>query len=107
MLIDFTFKNELIKKYFEGDDSYVPTSELIYLHEHPLIKQSFLTEIEKKINETSEFMIKRNMQGAVLNKFIDSTIILGTEMSSITQQSAPKILNELRKIYKLCNSLLN
>jgi hypothetical protein len=106
MLIDFTFKNELINKYFEGDNSYIPVSELIYLHEHPLIRQSFLVELERMINETSEYMVKRNMKGPVVQKFIDATKSLGAELPTINQQNAPKILEQLRKIYKLCKNLL-
>ena len=39
--MDLSFSNELIKNYFEGSDDYVPVTELIYVHEHPLIKGSF------------------------------------------------------------------
>lgn len=105
--MDLTFKNTLIKSYFEGDDSYVPSNELIYLHEHPLIQHSFLVEIEKLINQTAVYLTKRNMQGAVIERFIASTKALGAELPTINQQNAPKILNELRNVYKLCNSLLN
>ena len=107
MITDFTFNNKMIRDYFEGDNSYLPTSELIYLHEHPLIKQSFLIEMEKLINRTSEFLIKKNHQGAMVNKFIDLTISLGAELPTINQQNAPNVLEILRKIYVLCNRLLN
>lgn len=106
MIIDFTFKNELIKKYFQGDDSYIPVSELIYLHEHPLIKESFLIELEKKINRTAELMAAKNMQGKIVNKFIESTMNLGALLPKVDQESAPKILEEMRKINSLCDSLL-
>ncbi len=107
MLTDFTFKNELILNYFKGDNSYLPVSELIYLHEHPLIKQSFLIDMERLINETSEYLVKKNVQGFIVNKFINHTIKLGAELPVVNQQSAPKVLEELRNVYKLCKSLLN
>lgn len=93
MLVDFTFKNELIKKYFQGDNSYVPISELIYLHEHPLIKESFLVELERKINRAAEVMAARNLQGKVVNRFIESTMNLGALLPKVDQESAPKILD--------------
>lgn len=107
MIADFTFNNKMIRDYFEGDNSYLPTSELIYLHEHPLIKHSFLIEMEKLINKTSEFLVKKNYQGAMVNKFINLTISLGAELPTINKQNAPNVLEILRKIYILCNTLLN
>lgn len=97
----------MIRDYFEGDDSYIPVSELIYLHEHPLIRQSFLVEIERLINTVSEYLVKRNTQGAVVNKFIDLTIKLGAELPTVNKQNAPIILDLLRKIYTMSNKLLN
>lgn len=106
MLIDFTFKNVLIKKYFDGDNSYIPVSEFMYLHEHPLIRESFLVQIEKKVHEAGEIMAKKNMQGKILNKFIECTMCLGAELENVTTESAPRILEELRKVNSLCDSLL-
>lgn len=105
-LIDFTFTNKSIKAYFDGDDTYIPSSELIYLHSHPLIKPSFLTEIDKRIMECTEFMLKVNMKGRVLDTFIESTKKIGAELPNLTQQNAPIVLKELRTVYKLCNQLL-
>lgn len=106
-MIDFTFNNKLISDYFNGDDSYIPVSELVYLHEHPLISQSFLIELEKMINATTEVLIKKNMVGGIVDKFVACTMRLGAELPTINQQNAPNILNELREIYSLCNGLLN
>lgn len=106
-MIDFTFNNPLIRKYFEGDDSYVPSAELVYLHEHPLITQSFLVEMEVLINKTALHIQKKNVVGNLTNKFINAAINLGAELPTVNQQNAPIILAELRTVYKLCNSLLN
>jgi len=105
--MDFSLNNTLILNYFEGSDEYLPSSELIYLHEHPLVKGSFLVEIERMINDTTELMVKKNMQGTIVQKFTDSAIKLGAELPTINQQNAPVILGELRKVYTLCKGLLN
>lgn len=107
MLTDLTFNNKMILKYFEGDNSYVPTSELIYLHEHPLIKNSFLVEIEKMILRTSETITKKNINGSIVENFIQSAIKIGAELPTINQQNAPTILDHLRTVYKLCKHLLD
>ena len=106
MVIDMSFKNEMILGYFNGDDSYLPVSELIYLHEHPLIKESFLVEMEVMIHKTSAVMAKKNMQGSVVNRFIDATIALGTALPTVDKLTAPNILQQLRTIYVLCKAVL-
>lgn len=105
--LDFTItSNTQIRDYFNGSDSYVPSSELIYLHEHPLIHATFLREIEVLVNKSALCIAKHNVQGAIINKFVTLTKNLGTLLDNVNQESAPKILNELREIYKLSNSLL-
>jgi hypothetical protein len=107
MLTDLTFSNAMILDYFKGDNSYVPTSELIYLHEHPLIRDSFLVEIEKMIHETSEVIVKKNINGNIVENFIQAAIKIGAALPTINQQNAPNILEQLRVVYKLCKHLLN
>jgi hypothetical protein len=107
MNIDFSFNNSLISGYFDGSDKYIPTMELIYLHEHPLVKDSFLNELERMIYQTSELLQKKNMKGTILDKFVESTIKLGAELPNVNEQTAPIILTHLRDIYQLCKSLLN
>jgi hypothetical protein len=107
MNTDFTFSNALIKAYFDGSNEYVPVAELVYLHEHPLIKGSFLVQIERMINQAAELMTRKNMQGVVVERFIDYTMKLGAHLPSVNEQTAPLILEELRKIYQLCKDLLN
>lgn len=106
MQVDLTFNNQMIMNYFKGDNSYTPISELIYLHEHPLITRSFLVEIEKIIHQTTEVIINKNINGRILEKFVESTIRLGAELPTINQQTAPTILEELRNVYTLCQRLL-
>ena len=105
-MMDLSFSNELIKNYFEGSDDYIPVTELIYVHEHPLIKGSFLVELEHTINRTTEELLRTNTKGVVLDKFIDATIKLGAELNDISKENAPNILMHLRTVYQLCNLIL-
>ena len=103
-MLELTIKNnELIRNYFKGSDEYIPIAEFMYLHEHPLIRESFMSEIEISINKASIVLEKKNIKGKVLDDFINLTKKLGALCSDINQDNAPLILNELRDIYKLCN----
>jgi hypothetical protein len=105
--MDLSFNNELIMQYFNGDDSYIPSSELIYLHEHPLIRDCFLVQIERMVHETAQLFERKNMRGSVVQKFIDSTIKIGAELPNLNKDNAPIVLNELRSVYWLCKGLLD
>ncbi len=105
--MDLSFKNALIKAYFEGSNDYIPSSELMYVHEHPLVQNSFVTELEGMINRAAEVMVKRNIKGIVVQRFIDATEKLGAELPGINKENAPTVLEHLRAIYKLCDNLLN
>jgi hypothetical protein len=107
ILADFTIKNnEQIRSYFEGSNEYIPSSELVYLHEHPLIQNSFLHELEYLIDKSTECLVTRNVKGAIVEKFIEATIRFGILLPDVNKDNASDILIELRKIYKLCNGLL-
>ena len=100
--MDLSFKNTLIKAYFEGDNSYIPVMELLHIHEHPLIRDSFLVELERMINETTEILVKKNMQGQVVQQFTDAAIKIGAELPRLTRENAPNVLAAMRTVYKLC-----
>jgi hypothetical protein len=103
---DFSFKNTQIKAYFEGSDKYVPSSELIYIHSHPLVKPNFLDELEALILKTTDLIQKKNIRGSIIDKIGNLTMQFGAELPTISQENAPKILSHLRDIYKLCTGLL-
>lgn len=105
-LTDLSFKNSQIKAYFEGSDNYVPSSELMYIHSHPLVKPNFLDEMEAIILKTANLIERKNIRGAVIDKITNLTMQFGAELPNISQENAPKILGHLREIYKLCNGLL-
>lgn len=104
--MDLTFNNELIKKYFDGDDSYVPSSELMWLHEHPMVRPNFLTELEELILEAGEVIKKHNLVGYHTDQFTEIAIRIGQRLPIITDQTAPEILQAMREIYKLSNELI-
>lgn len=105
-LADFSFKNTQILNYFKGSDAYIPSSELIFIHSHPLVKPNFLDEMEALILRTSQFIDQRNIRGTVINQLAELAMKFGAELPTINQENAPTILSHLREIYKLCNALL-
>lgn len=106
MIVDLSFTNQQIKGYFEGSGSYVPSSEIVYIHTHPLIKPNFLDEIEAIVNKTAVLIEQKKIRGSVIDRFTKLAINLGVELPGITLESAPAVLSHLRDIYKLCNDLL-
>lgn len=105
-IVDLSLKNESIKDYFLGSDFYVPVSELIYVHEHPMIRPNFLADLEVIILRTSKLMEDKNIKGKVVDKFLNLTIKLGQELPVISKENAPRILSTLRAVYMLCTKLL-
>lgn len=104
-LTDFSFTNTQIKEFFEGSNSYIPVSELLYVHSHPLIKPNFLAEIESLINITGEIMVQKKMSGAPVKKFTSLAQDLGRELPELTEDNAVSVLGTLRDIYKLCTTI--
>lgn len=105
VLGDFSFNNLQIRQYFKGSDSYAPTSELLYVHSHPLVRPNFLAELETMINEASQVMVQRNMTGAPVQKFTALAQALGRELPELTDKNAAAVLGTLREIYKLCSTI--
>jgi len=105
-LADFSFKNPQILNYFKGSDSYIPSSELIFIHSHPLVKPNFLDEMEAMILRTSQLIDQKSIRGAVIEKLANLAMKFGAELPNINQENAPTILSHLREIYKLCDGLL-
>lgn len=101
-LMDFSFNNSQIFDFFKGSDTYVPTSEFLYLHSHPLIKPNFLDQIEAMINKATIKVKSRNINGVLVNQLVQMTKDLGVELSSVTEENAAQILVILRKVYSTC-----
>lgn len=104
--MDLSFSNTLISNYFSGDEEYKPVNELLFLHTHPLIKDNFITQIESKINSTTDLIDRRKIRGKSVDKLIDQTIRLGKIMPDLNEQNAPEVLDAFREINKICDQLL-
>jgi hypothetical protein len=101
-LADLSFTNLQIKRYFEGSNEYVPVSELLYVHSHPLVRPNFLAQIESLINQTAQVMVEKKTTGAPVEKFTKLAQDLGRQLPNLTTKNAPQVLETLRQIYQLC-----
>ena len=107
-MISFLIKdNENVSKFLKGDDSYIPVSELQYLHIHPLLRPNFLTEIEDLVREVGEKIIQKRITGKPVEQLEVLAIEIGLKASNplITNEDGKAMMISLRKLYKLCNSL--
>lgn len=91
-----------IKAFFEGSDKYVPTSELLYVHSHPLLRPNFLDEIEALINQTATTMQEKAMTGKPVERLTIMATKLGRLLPDLNRSNAPQALDVLRDIYRLC-----
>jgi hypothetical protein len=104
--MDFSMHtNEGIKNYFNGSNDYVPTSELVYIHTHPLISPNFLVEINLLVAETAEIISAKNLKGHTLREFTDIAVNIGKAIPDLTTENAEALLIQLRNLYNFCNSL--
>lgn len=106
VITDFSMKNPFIAAYFKGSDTYIPTSELMYIHSHPLIQPNFLNEIEALINQTAEIFAVRNLKGGPANRFAHLAESLGKLLPILSESNAAEALVILREIYKFCNKII-
>jgi hypothetical protein len=102
--MDFSFNNPLIKAYFEGSDDYAPTSELMYIHTHPLVTPNFLAEIEHQVLVTAHFMLDKGMKGNIQNRFVNLAQRLGT-LLPVEESGASEALRVLRELHQFCNKI--
>lgn len=104
MEIDFSLTNPNIKKYFEGDNTYIPTGELLYLHTHPLITPNFISEINDIVVRAGNKLIYKNIpaNSRLVLDLQDLCIQLGKRTS---EESAKEMLSVLRNIFILCNKI--
>jgi len=102
--------NVQIRNFLQGDDSYVPTRELQYLHERPLVKNSFVQQIEQLVELVGKKISDRKLTayavtlgsygvrvGLVLNQM--------SPMGSLTDDQAKELAFVLRDIYQFCDDL--
>lgn len=104
--MEYTFENSLIKRYFEGDDSYIPTSEIAYLHKHPLITPNFMTELSDMIKAAGVVMVKHKL-AHYADKLSSIAIRMGRELPELNEENAKIILGTMREAYHLSKEVLN
>jgi hypothetical protein len=114
MMVDFTFKNKLIADFFSGSDEYIPTGELIYIEEHPLIRSHFVNEIADKIDKAAEVVNRKHITGKVIDELNNLNGELAKKMMELSrlearsekEEVAKQMLLTLRKINNLVDYLL-
>jgi hypothetical protein len=106
-MISFLIENnEGIRKFLEGDDGYVPVSEYMYLHNKPLLRPNFITQIQDLVDKVGHKIMKHKLSGKPVDKLEDIAIALGQNMDGeLTNEKAAAVVMELRNLYKHCNDL--
>lgn len=106
MNYNFTLDNLVILEFFEGSAS-PPISELLYVHERPLLRPNFLTQIDDMVNEASILLEKKGVSknGSTHRKLADIAIKLGSQLPNLTRTNATVVLETLKDLYILCKKI--
>lgn len=92
-------ENQAIAKFLEGDDSYIPISEFTYLHDRPLLRPNFITQIEDLVNKVGAKIQKAKLTGKPIEHLQSIAIQLGTQMDGpMTSTKADKVVRALRDL---------
>lgn len=107
MLYDLTMNNPDIKKYFSGDNSYPPVSELIYIHTHPLVKNNFVHEINMEVNRAGQKLVDSKIpsNSKIVIDIYDLALRLGESMGTLELENPEEVLGILREVYQLCKTI--
>lgn len=100
---NFTFENPFVKEFFK-EGAKEPCDALIsmyqFLHEHPLVKPSFLTEVNEVIEKTALHLKRKNVTSqAVIQPMIDATIGVANNLPTDNPKQG---LLHLRDLYNVC-----
>ena len=102
---NFTFSNPLVREFFEGQGKSPEglVSMYQFLHEHPLLKPSFLTEINELVEKTHEHIKKINLKS---EKVLEPLIKAAVGVANNLPDNAPEQgLIHLRDLYHACLKL--
>lgn len=106
MAYDFSVTNPSIKAWLDRDSEEAPVREFLYLHEHPLIRPNFVSEIEVLIYQTGQHMLSKNISGAPANKLVSLAEtfahLLNDFVQDRTEDSALSVLGSLRDLHRIC-----
>jgi macrodomain Ter protein organizer (MatP/YcbG family) len=110
MSYDFSLSNDAVDAWLSSEDAPAPVREFIYVHEHPLIRPNFVSQIEVKIYDTGQHMIAKNISGAPAKRLVSLSETFVNQLSDFasdrTEDSATALLGSLRAIYILCQKIL-
>lgn len=110
MSYDFSFKNPEIGNWFAFEpDSEPPVRQFMYIHEHPLIRPNFITELELEIYAAGQHMMENNIRGSAavrLERFArDFTRGLESFVVDRSEENALPALEAMRNLRKLCSQV--
>lgn len=108
-MISFSISsNDNVRNFLNGNDTAIPVSEYMYLHTRPLIRPSFLTEIDDLTIAAGTRLEKHNVKsGMYIDSLTQIAINLGSQLDGdMTEEKARSILFSLRDLYNRCNEIL-
>lgn len=109
MAYDFSLANPAIKSWLDRNSDASPVREFMYLHEHPLIRPNFVSDIEVLIYDTGQHMVRKNISGAPANKLVSLAEAFAARLNVFagdrTEDGAGEVLESLRDLYQLCNRI--
>lgn len=109
MSYDFSIKNPDISDWLNRKSSNAPVREFLYLHEHPLIRPNFLSDVEVLIFETGQHMLQKNISGTPANKLLSISETFASRLNTFVagrdEDSAKDVLESLRDLYTLCTRI--
>lgn len=109
MAYDFSTSNPDIKDWLDQKTENPPVREFLYLHEHPLIRPNFISEIEVLIYETGQHMVGKNINGAPANKLVALSETFANRLNDFvgdrTEDGAKEVLESLRGLYRICKRI--
>lgn len=105
----FTIKdNSDIRKFLEGDDSFLPASEILYLHSRPLLRPNFLTEVDDLLNFVFIKYGYSKIPDQYIKKLEEYGVRLGIALGkTLTEDVGKDIAFAIRDIYTMCKELEN
>jgi len=109
MSYDFSLENPQIKAWMNRQSDEVPVREFIYLHDHPLIRPNFISDIEVLIFVTGQHMLARSISGVAGKRLLAFSETFANLLEAFirdrTEDGAKAVLESLREIYLLCEKI--
>jgi hypothetical protein len=100
-------ENEGIAKFLNGDDSCIPIGEYKYLHDRPLLRPTFLSQIDDLAHRVAAKITKNNLKSGIpADTLTKHAITIGVNLEgNLDDTKAANILIALRHIYTICLEL--